>query len=85
MLGRLRHVRGLEFAADVSYEGFLSRVKRAEEAAKAGGIWEGAPHPWLNLFVAKADIADFDRRVFKRILRRGVGGPMLVYPLVKSK
>ncbi|MQM18785.1 hypothetical protein Taro_051779 [Colocasia esculenta] len=85
MLGRLRHVRGLEFAADVSYRGFLLRVKRAEAAAKASGIWDSAPHPWLNLFVAKADVADFDGRVFKHILHRGVGGPMLVYPLLKSK
>uniref|UniRef100_A0A1D1ZM00 cytokinin dehydrogenase n=1 Tax=Anthurium amnicola TaxID=1678845 RepID=A0A1D1ZM00_9ARAE len=85
MLGRLRHVRGLEFRADLSYVGFLSRVKRAEAAAKAGGIWDGAPHPWLNLLVSKADIADFDLQVFKGILRHGIGGPMLVYPLLKSK
>lgn len=63
---------------------FLLRVKRAEEEAKASGIWE-APHPWLNIFVSKRDIADFDRVVFKNILKHGVGGPMLVYPLLRSK
>ncbi|CAA6664669.1 unnamed protein product [Spirodela intermedia] len=85
LLRRLRHVRRLEFRTDVSYVGFLSRVKRAEEEARGRGIWDGAAHPWLNLLVSKGDIADFDRQVFKRILRGGVGGPMLVYPLLKSR
>lgn len=63
---------------------FLLRVKRAEQQAKDNGIWD-APHPWLNLFVSKKDIAGFDRLVFNNILKHGVGGPMLVYPLVRSK
>ncbi|XP_020113411.1 cytokinin dehydrogenase 11-like, partial [Ananas comosus] len=84
MLRPLRHVRGLEFAADVSYVDFLSRVNCAEEEARANGTW-AAPHPWLNLLVAARDIPGFDREVFKRVLRKGIGGPMLVYPLVKSK
>jgi len=84
LLGRLRFVRGLRFEVDVTYMEFLLRVKRAEEAAKATGIWE-APHPWLNLFVSKRDIADFDRTVFKDILKDGIGGPMLIYPLLRSR
>ncbi|OWM84108.1 cytokinin dehydrogenase 7 [Punica granatum] len=83
-LGRLRYVEGLEFHADVSYSDFLLRVKRVEQHAKATGIWD-APHPWLNLFVSKASIADFDRMVFKGILKDGIGGPMLVYPLLRSR
>lgn len=84
LLGRLRFVRGLKFQVDVSYTKFLSRVKVHEELAKANGIWEN-PHPWLNLFVSKSDIADFDQTVFKEIVKDGVGGPMLVYPMLRSK
>ncbi|KAL0330644.1 UNVERIFIED_CONTAM: Cytokinin dehydrogenase 7 [Sesamum angustifolium] len=50
-----------------------------------GKWYMGRPHPWLNLFVSKTDIADFDRVVFKNILKHGVGGPILVYPLLSSK
>lgn len=84
LLRRLRFVEALKFQVDVGYMEFLLRVKRAEEHAKANGIWD-APHPWLNLFVSKSNILDFDREVFKRILRDGVGGPILVYPLLRSK
>ncbi|CAL9060497.1 cytokinin dehydrogenase 11-like [Musa acuminata AAA Group] len=84
MLRPLRYLRGLEFAADVSYVEFLSRVGRVEEEARASGTW-ATPHPWLNLLVSSSDIADFDRTVFKRVLSRGIGGPMLVYPLRRSK
>ncbi|PIN09227.1 Proteins containing the FAD binding domain [Handroanthus impetiginosus] len=83
-MGRLRYVEELRFEVEVGYMEFLLRVKRAEEEAKANGIWD-APHPWLNLFVSKTDIANFDRLVFKNILKHGVGGPMLVYPLLRSK
>ncbi|XP_008786614.2 cytokinin dehydrogenase 11-like [Phoenix dactylifera] len=81
---RLRYIRGLEFAVEATYVDFLSRVKRVEEAARANGSW-AAPHPWLNLLVASSDIIDFDRNVFKRILKHGIGGPMLVYPLLRRK
>ncbi|XP_062023467.1 cytokinin dehydrogenase 7 [Rosa rugosa] len=84
LLEGLGFVEGLEFQVDLGYEEFLLRVKQAEEHAKASGIWD-SPHPWLNLFVSKSDIADFDRVVFKKILKDGIGGPMLVYPLLRSK
>ena len=84
LLGRLRFIDGLKFQVNVGYTEFLLRVKRAEKEAKANGIWD-APHPWLNLFVSKSNILDFDRGVFKTILKHGVGGPILVYPLLRSK
>ena len=84
LIERLSFVRGLRFQVDVSYMEFLLRVKKAEQQATASGIWE-APHPWLNLFVSKRDIADFDRTVFKKLLNGGIGGPMLVYPLLRSR
>lgn len=84
MVRGLRFVPGLEFATDVGYVEFLTRVKRAEEEWRANGSWD-APHPWLNLFVSSADIVDFDGNVFRKILRGGNGGVMLVYPLLKSR
>jgi cytokinin dehydrogenase len=80
----LRYVRGLEFAADVGYVEFLSRVNRVEEEARRNGSW-AAPHPWLNLFVSARDIQAFDAAVIKGMLADGIDGPMLVYPMLKSK
>uniref|UniRef100_A0A7N0V0F2 cytokinin dehydrogenase n=1 Tax=Kalanchoe fedtschenkoi TaxID=63787 RepID=A0A7N0V0F2_KALFE len=84
MIGQLGFVDGMRFEVDVSYVDFLLRVKRAEQQAMANGIWD-APHPWLNLFISKNDIIQFDQLVFKNILKEGVGGPMLVYPLLRNK
>lgn len=83
-MARFGFIEKLNFQLDLSYVEFLLRVKRAEEHAKASGIWD-APHPWLNMFVSKSDIFDFDRLVFKNILNEGVGGPMLIYPLLREK
>lgn len=80
----LRFVEGLRYEMELSYMEFLLRVKHAEQEARRSGIWD-SPHPWLNLFVSKTDIAGFDRLVFNQILNHGVGGPMLVYPLRRSK
>ncbi|KAJ7966361.1 Cytokinin dehydrogenase [Quillaja saponaria] len=84
LLGPLRFVERLKFQVDLSYTEFLLRVKRAEQHAEANGIWN-APHPWLNMFVSKSGIADFDRLVFRSIVKDGVGGPMLIYPMLRSK
>ncbi|KAG8047578.1 hypothetical protein GUJ93_ZPchr0008g11657 [Zizania palustris] len=84
MMERLKYVRGLEFAAGVGYVDFLSRVNRVEEEARRNGSW-AAPHPWLNIFISSRDIAAFDRAVLHGMLADGVDGPMLVYPMLKSK
>lgn len=84
MMQQLKYVRGLKFAADVGYVEFLSRVNRVEEEARRNGSW-AAPHPWLNIFISARDIADFDRAVLNGMLADGVDGPMLVYPMLKSK
>lgn len=84
LLQGLRFISNLKFQVDMGYMDFLLRVKRAEEQAKANGIWD-SPHPWLNMLVSKSDIVEFDRVVFKEILKDGIGGPMLVYPLRRSK
>lgn len=84
MLVPLRFMRGLNYSIDVSYFDFLNRVYREEILARATGMWD-APHPWLNLFVPKSQIARFDNMIFKGILKNGVGGPMLLYPLNRNK
>ncbi|CAA3026334.1 cytokinin dehydrogenase 7 [Olea europaea subsp. europaea] len=84
LLGQLRFCKNSNFQKDLSYMDFLLRIKHVEEQAKANGIWD-TPHPWLNLFVSKKDIANFDRHIFKNILKNGVGGPMLIYPILRSK
>ncbi|KAH6831089.1 cytokinin oxidase 7 [Perilla frutescens var. hirtella] len=75
----LRLTEGVRWEVNVGYMDFLLRV-----ATSGSGEWD-APHPWLNLFVSKADIAEFDRLVFNHILNHGVGGPVLIYPLLRSK
>ncbi|EEC83684.1 hypothetical protein OsI_29488 [Oryza sativa Indica Group] len=84
MMRPLKYVRGLEFAAGVGYVDFLSRVNRVEDEARRNGSW-AAPHPWLNLFISSRDIAAFDRAVLNGMLADGVDGPMLIYPMLKSK
>ncbi|KAL1204257.1 Cytokinin dehydrogenase 7 [Cardamine amara subsp. amara] len=84
LIGRLRFNEGLRFEVDLPYVDFLLRVKQSEKIAKENGTWE-TPHPWLNLFVSKRDIGEFNRTVFKELVKNGVNGPMLVYPLLRSR
>ncbi|KAJ0266530.1 Cytokinin dehydrogenase 7 [Hirschfeldia incana] len=84
LIGRLTFDEGLRFEVDLPYVDFLLRVKRSEEIAKVNGTWE-TPHPWLNLFVSKREIGEFNQKVFKELVKNGVGGPMLVYPLLRSR
>lgn len=84
MIGGLRYCKKLRYEVDVSYMNFVLRVKKVEEHAIGNGTWE-APHPWLNLFVSKRNIASFDGVVFKKMLKNGIGGPMLIYPMLRSK
>nr|XP_016498454.1 PREDICTED: cytokinin dehydrogenase 7-like isoform X2 [Nicotiana tabacum] len=84
LFGRSRFIEHLRFEIDLNYMDFLLRVKRVEQMARDNGIWD-APHPWLNMFVSKRDIAAFNRIVFQNILKDGINGPMLTYPLIRSK
>lgn len=84
LLGRLRYLENFRFEIDLSYMNFLLRVDHVEQAARGSGIW-ATPHPWLNMFVSKKDIAAFNRIVFQNILKNGVNGPLLTYPLLRSK
>ncbi|GLJ26903.1 hypothetical protein SUGI_0526400 [Cryptomeria japonica] len=79
----LRFIRGLQFNLDTTYFDFLYRVHVAEVATKANGIWF-APHPWLNLFIPKSGMLQFDHHVFNNILKQGIEGLIICYPMNKS-
>ncbi|KAK7329687.1 hypothetical protein VNO77_23862 [Canavalia gladiata] len=74
------------FQKDVSYEEFLNRVHTAELLLTKQGLWD-LPHPWLNLFVPRSRISDFDQIVFKGItLKQNLtAGQVLIYPMNRSK
>jgi len=42
-------------------------------------------HPMLMVFVPASAIEQFDRHVFKRLVTSELNGPVLVYPMNKSK
>ncbi|XP_068648576.1 cytokinin dehydrogenase 5-like isoform X2 [Aristolochia californica] len=84
-LAGLSFIPGLVFSNDVTYVEFLNRVHRGELKLRDQGLWD-VPHPWLNLFVPKSRIHDFDAGVFRRILRQNSStGPILIYPMKKTK
>lgn len=85
LLKGLKFLPGLVFSNDVTFTDFLDRVHRGELKLRAQGLWD-IPHPWLNLFVPRSRILDFDRGVFKGILKKNATmGPVLVYPMNKDK
>ncbi|KAL9234702.1 hypothetical protein vseg_009540 [Gypsophila vaccaria] len=84
LLKTLNFIPATTFTTDLPYVDFLDRVHKAELKLRSKGLWE-VPHPWLNLFVPKSRIADFDEGVFKGILGNKTSGPILIYPMNKHK
>lgn len=84
LLKKLNFIQSSVFTTDLLYVDFLDRVHKAELKLRSKGLWE-VPHPWLNLFIPKSRIADFDKGVFKGILGNKTGGPILIYPMNKHK
>ncbi|XAR68472.1 Cytokinin dehydrogenase [Bertholletia excelsa] len=84
LLSDLRYIRSTLFFSEVSYVEFLDRVHVSEMKLREKGLWE-VPHPWLNLLIPKSRILDFAEIVFGNILTDTSNGPILVYPLNKSK
>ncbi|XP_044472342.1 cytokinin dehydrogenase 2-like [Mangifera indica] len=79
-------IPGCIFMADVTYLDFLNRVHPDELALREKGLWD-VPHPWLNLFVPKSRIIDFDNGVFKDILLKNnfTTSLVLFYPMFRDK
>ncbi|XP_010938664.1 cytokinin dehydrogenase 4 [Elaeis guineensis] len=84
LLSKLRYIPSMLFQSEVSYLEFLDRVHVSEVKLRSQGLWE-VPHPWLNLFIPRTRIHDFAKEVFGKILTDSSHGPILLYPLKKSK
>lgn len=86
MWEELSFMPGFVYEKDVLYVDFLNRVRSGEIKLQSQGLWD-VPHPWLNLFVPKSHISDFNNGVFNDIiLKRNITtGPILVYPMIRSK
>ncbi|KAF8769760.1 hypothetical protein HU200_006370 [Digitaria exilis] len=85
LLGQLSFHPGFVFTKDVTFVQFLDRVREEERVLRSAGMWE-VPHPWLNLFVPRSRILDFDTGVFKGLLRdANPAGIILMYPMNKDR
>ncbi|KAK1399277.1 Cytokinin dehydrogenase [Heracleum sosnowskyi] len=84
LLKSLNYIPATTFTRDLSYVDFLDRVHKAELKLRSQGLWD-VPHPWLNLFVPKSRVEEFDKGVFKGILGSNSNGPILIYPMNKNK
>ncbi|CAK7342652.1 unnamed protein product [Dovyalis caffra] len=84
LLSELRYVPSTLFMSEVSYVEFLDRVHLSEIKLRAKGLWE-IPHPWLNLLIPKNKIFEFAQEVFGNILSDNSNGPIIIYPVNKSK
>ncbi|KAF5455851.1 hypothetical protein F2P56_025386 [Juglans regia] len=84
LLEKLDFIPTSVFTTDLPYLDFLDRVHKNELKLRSKGLWD-VPHPWLNLFVPKSSISDFDKGVFKGILGNKTSGPILIYPMNRDK
>ncbi|XP_010026880.1 cytokinin dehydrogenase 3 [Eucalyptus grandis] len=86
ILKDLSHGPEFLYQKDVGYVDFLNRVRVGEMVLREQGLWN-VPHPWLNLFVPKSRIADFNTGVFKNIvLKKNMTTELvLIYPMNNDK
>ncbi|KAK3033326.1 hypothetical protein RJ639_034173 [Escallonia herrerae] len=86
LLKELNFIPGFIFMKDASFIDFLNRVRSEELSLEAKGLWD-VPHPWLNLFVPKSGIMDFNAGVLVDIIHKQnkTSGPILVYPINQQK
>ncbi|KAF8396198.1 hypothetical protein HHK36_017811 [Tetracentron sinense] len=83
-LSQLSYIPSTLFLSEVPYLEFLDRVHVSEIKLRSKGLWE-VPHPWLNLLIPKSKIHDFAKEVFGNILTDTSNGPVIIYPLNKTK
>ncbi|KAL0374496.1 UNVERIFIED_CONTAM: Cytokinin dehydrogenase 5 [Sesamum radiatum] len=84
LLKDLNFIPGFVFKKDVALIDFLGRVGRSAPDDENN---HSEAHPWLNLFVPKSRILDFNARVLVDIIGRhnNTSGPILFYPLNRKK
>ncbi|KAL5143404.1 Cytokinin dehydrogenase 6 [Glycine soja] len=83
-LSRLSYIPSTLFSTEVTFVDFLDRVHISEVKLRSKGLWD-VPHPWLNLLIPKSQILNFAQVVFGNILSETSNGPVLIYPVNKSK
>ncbi|KAE8661673.1 Cytokinin dehydrogenase 1 [Hibiscus syriacus] len=83
-LSQLSHIPSTLFQSEVPYIEFLDRVHISEIKLRSKGLWE-VPHPWLNLLIPRSKIHSFSQQVFGNIITNTSNGPILIYPVNKSK
>lgn len=83
-LSKLNYIPSTLFVSEVPYIEFLDRVHASELKLRTKGLWD-IPHPWLNLLIPKSKIKEFAQQVFGKILTDTNNGPVLLYPVRKSK
>lgn len=84
LLSELNYISSTLFMSEVSYLDFLDRVHVSEIKLREKGLWH-VPHPWLNLLVPRSSIHEFSQEVFHRIVKDTSNGPVLIYPVNKSR
>ncbi|CAA2986641.1 cytokinin dehydrogenase 1-like [Olea europaea subsp. europaea] len=84
LLSELNYIQCTLFLSEVSYVDFLDRVHVSEIKLREKGLWE-VPHPWLNLLIPRSGIHEFAQEVFGNILADTSNGPVLIYPVNKSR
>ncbi|XP_076957141.1 cytokinin dehydrogenase 3-like [Bidens hawaiensis] len=86
MFKGLNFKTGYIFKKDATFIDFLNRVRTEELKLQSKGLWD-IHHPWLNFFIPKSCILEFNQRVFIDIIQREnkSAGPFLVYPMNRKK
>lgn len=84
LLAQLSYISSTLFMSEVTYLDFLDRVHVSEVKLRSKGLWE-VPHPWLNLLIPKSKIHNFAEEVFGNIITQTSNGPVLIYPVNKTK
>lgn len=82
----LNYLGGFMYKKDVTFVEFLNRVRKGQIELELKGMWD-VPHPWLNLFVPKSNIMQFNAAVFEDIILRQnkPTGTILVYPTTRER
>ncbi|KPI02314.1 Cytokinin dehydrogenase [Actinobacteria bacterium OK074] len=85
LLAGLRHDPSKATITDLGYYDFLDRIAPAVAQLKAAGLWDYA-HPWLNLLVPGATIADVAASVLGDLTPDDLGpGLVLLYPVRRDR
>jgi cytokinin dehydrogenase len=84
ILDELNYISGFGFSFDLPLFNFLNRVYYQELELTPLGKWLG-PHVWLDLFVPKSKLVEFDSIVMKGIFKgNNATGTILFFPMYKA-